>query len=102
MAGIWSKLDEVPYPFKDNAPGLSVARFAILELPKTDDVVGFYQAIEAFCDAFNDLRTRMALYLMAHAAEGERAMGLEPLPKAEGPTSNEMLPTPAPPQTSRT
>jgi hypothetical protein len=76
---IWKALDEVPYPFKDNAPGLTVAQFALKELPKPKEVIAIYNGINSFCDSVFDLRTQMACLLMAEATEVERELGLEPL-----------------------
>ncbi|MBX3444096.1 MAG: M48 family metalloprotease [Planctomyces sp.] len=79
MESLCRRLEGTPYPLPAAEERLTIARYALRELPPEDDIEGVQSATTVMIPAILDLKMRLAWSLMAHARDGEAALGLGPV-----------------------
>ncbi len=77
---LFNALRGTPYPYEHSEKGASIGRFALPNVPSSEDIGPLYGAAEEALNAVYSLYMRLMSDLAHRAERAEQAIGLEPLP----------------------
>lgn len=81
---VFSALSAIPHPFDETS--MSISESIASELPKLNDPFAVSQLSEVMGEQVDSIQTQLILNLLSFAAEGERLLGLQPLPPVDLPS----------------
>ncbi len=83
VRNVFSELSAIPHPFSEST--MSIADSLVDELPPLSDPFVVFRLSEMLGEHADSIQARLMLNLLSFAAEGEKSLGLEPLPQADLP-----------------